>query len=84
MPGQRGGRGGRGRRKVARGAKKLGRFLKKSKLISKGAAVADTLGVPYAGKVGAVAKQLGYGQRGGCGSCQRGRGKRASCKGMKF
>jgi hypothetical protein len=43
---------------------KANRFLKRTKAISRAAKFADQLGLhPYAGKVGQVASQLGYGRR---------------------
>lgn len=82
---QAGGANGKGKRKAKRFFKGLNKGLKQTKAISKGSAILDTFGVPYAGKTSQVAKQLGYGkvkrnkyggyvsaydvQSGGCGTC---------------
>lgn len=58
---QNGGANGRGRRKVKKTLMKINRGLRKTKLISKSAKALSSLGVPYAGTVGNVAGQLGYG-----------------------
>jgi len=42
---------------------KANSYLKKTRLISKVAGALDTAGVPYAGKIGSYAGQLGYGRR---------------------
>ena len=62
----------RRRRRVQNGkgfwdfAKKASRWLRKTKLISKAGNILSTAGVPYAGKVGNIAKVLGYGKRKSC------------------
>ena len=38
-------------------------FAKKHKIISRGANLLGNIGVPHAGKVGAIASNLGYGKR---------------------
>lgn len=38
-------------------------FAKKHKLISRGANLLGNIGIPHAGKVGAIASNLGYGKR---------------------
>ena len=43
--------------------RKVGSFLKKTKLISRGARVLGALGVPYMGTVGSVAGMGGLGRR---------------------
>ena len=62
-----------GRRRVGRPRKrgrglretfnKVNDFLKRTKLISKAGKMGAAFGIPYAGEIGAVAGQLGYGRR---------------------
>jgi len=52
----------------------INNVLRKSKIISRGAAILHKAGVPYAGKIGAVAKTLGYGKK----KRKAGKGKRKS------
>ncbi len=56
---------------IAKGFKKANKFLRKHKVISKSGKALDIFGVPYAGKVGNIAGQYGYGQYGGCSMCQQ-------------
>jgi hypothetical protein len=44
--------------------KKVGRFLKRHKVISRAGRALGSVGVPYASAVGRVAGKLGYGRRG--------------------
>ena len=48
---------------VWKGIKSAVKYLRKSHLISKGANALDSIGVPYAGKVGKVAGAIGFGRR---------------------
>ena len=56
-------RGGSFIKKLWGFAKKANRFLRKTKLISRSAGVANKFGLPYADKVGKVAKMTGYGRK---------------------
>jgi hypothetical protein len=42
---------------------KVGHFIKKNKLISRGANLLGAVGVPYAGALGTATGYLGYGKR---------------------
>lgn len=44
-------------------AAKVGKFIQKNKLVSKGARALGSIGVPYAARVGKVAGQIGLGFR---------------------
>mgnify|MGYP003627704693 CR=1 FL=1 len=67
--------------------KGINKFLKKNKVISKAAGVAQIVGVPHAGKVGKIAGVAGYGRGGalrmGGGALRPGGARRASGKGKK-
>jgi hypothetical protein len=43
--------------------KPVGDFLRKTKVVSKAGKFLGSVGVPYAGNIGAVADELGYGKR---------------------
>ena len=53
------------RQKIIGALKKINNFLHKTKAISRVASALASRGVPYAGPIGRVASQLGYGRRGG-------------------
>lgn len=54
--------------------RKVGNFLKRTKLISRGAAALGSLGVPHMGTVGTIAGMGGLGRRSRTVRRQRGRG----------
>lgn len=54
--------------KVERTAGNIERWLRKNKVISRTAGALSSVGVPYAGSVGAVASKLGYGKQSGRGA----------------
>lgn len=55
--------GGNFWKKLKQFAIKANRWLRKTKAISKSAKLANDFGVPYADKIGKVAKMTGYGRR---------------------
>lgn len=56
---QSGGKNGKGRRKL----KKVNKFLRDTKILSKIGTALNNAGVPYAGDIGGLADQLGYGRK---------------------
>jgi len=47
---------------IKNGARKLHKFIKENKIISRGAKLLDSAGVPYAGTIHGVAEHYGYGR----------------------